>query len=206
MVILLGFGSAALTYFLVRATLKSWKQVIHPLRSALRPGAEKTLVAGKLRSVSLSGKGKVTYEIDGNLITTYPALLHNGLALLQEPLTAIDTLLQHNVSLHLFVMPDGRQLLLDIRHAALQMDKNVSTYRIKSQKRQRTNRKLHVTQEIKGTITEIIKANARIQVMGESMSNNNDTWLRIDGKAYLINSNGPLPPLAVGDPIELEVS
>lgn len=254
---LLGVGSVILTYFLARATRKNWKQVIYPLQSALRSGTEKTLVSGKLGSVAWSGKGEVTYEIEGDRIPTYPVLLHNGLALLPERLNALDALLQHNVCLHLFTLPDGRHLLLDTRYTAFELEKNTSTHRIKSQarvgsgalryffytlgylfllfavlfvvpigmilgvlpvtigyvivlrneiKRQRNNKKRHVAEEINGTITEIIKTRARIQVLGEPTSNNYDTWFRIDGKPYLIMSNEPLPPVAVGDGIELVIS
>lgn len=254
---LLGVGSVILTYFLARATRKKWKQVIHPLQSALRSGTEKIVVSGTLESVSLSGKGEVTYEIDGNLVPTYPVLLHNGLALIPESLNALDALLHREVSLHLLVMPDGRQLLLDTRYPAHELDRNASTYRIKSQarigsgasryffytlgylfllfavlfvvpigmilgflpvtigfvivlrnemKRQRNNKKRHVVEKINGTITEIVKTRARIQVLGEPTSNNYDTWFRIDGKPYLIVSNEPLPPVAVGDGVELVMS
>ncbi|MDQ3536163.1 MAG: hypothetical protein M3421_11115 [Bacteroidota bacterium] len=73
-------------------------------------------------------------------------------------------------------------------------------------KRQRINKKLHVPQKIKGTITEIIKANARIQVMEHPSSESGDLWFRIDGKAFLISSDRPLPPFVIGYPIELEVN
>lgn len=62
---------------------------------------------------------------------------------------------------------------------------------------------MYVAEEINGTITEIIKTSARIQVLGIPTSNNYDTWLRVDGKPYLITSNEPLPSVAVGDGIEL---
>lgn len=202
-VIVLGIGAAILTYFLGRATRKSWQQVIHPLQSALRPKATKSIYEGKLSSVSLSGNGKVTYELDASLISVYPILLHNGLALLQESLTAIHSIHEHQVSLHVFELPDGRQLLLDVRSASQEMNPSVSTHRIKSQ---RGINRMHTPQEIKGTLTEIIKARARVQVMGESTSNNEDTWFRIHGMAYLIKSNKPLPQVVVGDLIELELS
>ena len=255
--ILLGFGFLTPTYFLARTTWKNWKQGIYPLQFALRSCTKKTVVSGRLNAVSLSRKGGVRYEIGGELITTHPVLLHNGLALLSESIKEIDALLHHNVSLHLFVMPDGRYLLLYTQYAAQEMDRNASTYRIQSRtqigsrasryflytagyllllfvvlfvvpigiilgivpvtvgyilvlrnemKRQRKHSKLQVYEHIKGTITEIIKTRARVQVLGEPISNNYDTWLRIDGKPYLIKSDQPLSSVAVGDGIELVIS
>ena len=255
--IFLGFGFLTPTYFLARATWRNWKQSIYPLQSALRSCTKKTIVSGRLNAVSLSGKGGVTYEIGRELIITYPVLLDNGLALLPESLKEIDALLHHNVSLHMFVMPDGRHLLLDTHYTREETDKNALMHRIQSRtqvgsgtlrylfytagylsllfivlfvvpigiilgvvpvtvgyilvlrnemKRQRKHSKLQVYEHIKGTITEIIKTRARVQVLGEPTSNNYDTWLRIDGKPYLIKSDQPLSSVAVGDGIELVIS
>lgn len=252
--LLLGFGTAILTYFLLRATHKNWKQVIYPLRSALHFGTNKNVVSGKLGAVFLSGKGEVTYEIDGSLTPTYPVLLDYGFALFPESLHELDALLYREVSLHLLLMPDGRQLLLDTRYTAHELDKNASTFRVRSRarvdpgisryffytlgyilllfvvlfvvpigmilgflpvtvgyvivlrnemKRQRNKKKQHIAEEISGTITEVIKTSARIQVLGVPTSNNYDTWFRVDGKPYLIKSDEPLPPAAVGDTIQL---
>lgn len=255
--IMMVLASAIMAFFLARAARNAWQQIIQPLRAAVRHGGEKVMKVGALDTVSLAGKGRVVYGIGGNPVVTYPLLVDNGLALLQEPITTVETLLNHRVYLHLFVMPDGRHLLLEMEYPDLKRDNNTPVHRISSQakvasgvfryvlytfgylvslfivvfvvpigiifgivpltigyiilllreqKRGRAHKKTPVPQGINGVVTEIIKAKSRIQVMGEPSSNTNDTWFRVDGKAYLIRSNKPLPPVAVGDFIELVVN
>src|SRR5690606_25643216 len=117
--IMMVLASAIMAFFLARAARNAWQQIIQPLRAAVRHGGEKVMKVGALDTVSLAGKGRVVYGIGGNPVVTYPLLVDNGLALLQEPITTVETLLNHRVYLHLFVMPDGRHLLLEMEYPDL---------------------------------------------------------------------------------------
>lgn len=65
----------------------------------------------------------------------------------------------------------------------------------------RRRKRLRHTFRITGSVTEIIVVPTRTQIMGEPSSSNQDTWFRINGKAYLTPPKG----ISVGDSIELTI-
>ena len=69
----------------------------------------------------------------------------------------------------------------------------------------RKRKRLRQTIQIIGHVTEIISVPTRTQIMGEPSSSHQDTWFRINGKAYPIISNHPPKGISVGDSIELTV-
>jgi len=69
----------------------------------------------------------------------------------------------------------------------------------------RRRKRLRQTFRLTGRVTEIISVPTRTQIMGEPSSSYQDTWFRINGKAYPIISNTPPKGISVGDSIELTI-